>query len=51
MTDPRFPPSRQPGPGPWCGTTGGYTNHKCRCNRCRAAWNAYMRSWRRKAKR
>jgi hypothetical protein len=25
------------GPGPWCGTAGGYTNHHCRCARCRAA--------------
>lgn len=24
----------------WHGTTGGYTNHKCRCDNCRQAWNA-----------
>lgn len=34
------------GPGPWCGTPGGYTNHRCRCERCREAWaiahKAYM---------
>lgn len=23
------------------GTTGGYTNHDCRCAECRAAWTAY----------
>lgn len=22
----------------WHGTSGGYTNHKCRCNDCREAW-------------
>lgn len=33
----------------WHGTSGGYTNHKCRCNDCRLAWNAYSR--RNKAKR
>lgn len=34
------------GPGPWCGTSGGYSNHRCRCDACtaanRAALNAYM---------
>lgn len=34
------------GPGPWCGTAGGYCNHRCRCDACtaawRAQWNAYM---------
>ena len=25
------------GPGPWCGSLGGYTNHRCRCDRCREA--------------
>lgn len=24
----------------WHGTSGGYTNHHCRCNDCRAAWAA-----------
>lgn len=28
------------GPGPWCGTAGGYTNHKCRCQRCTMAHSA-----------
>lgn len=22
------------GPGPWCGTPGGYNNHGCRCALC-----------------
>jgi hypothetical protein len=26
----------------WHGTSGGYTNHKCRCDECRAAWRAYI---------
>jgi hypothetical protein len=25
------------------GTQGGYTNHKCRCDECRAAWAAFCR--------
>ena len=25
------------------GTIGGYTNHKCRCAACRAAWAAYCK--------
>lgn len=25
----------------WHGTSGGYTNHKCRCAACRAAWADY----------
>src|SRR4029079_16230482 len=25
------------------GTTGGYTNHDCRCDDCRAAWTSYTR--------
>jgi len=24
----------------WHGTPGGYTNHGCKCDRCRMAWNA-----------
>ena len=36
------------GPGPWCGTPGGYTNHGCRCDACRAAINAHIQSWRRR---
>jgi hypothetical protein len=32
-----MPNSYTKGPGPWCGTPGGYTNHACRCTRCRAA--------------
>lgn len=27
----------------WHGTPGGYNNHKCRCDECRAAWNKYCR--------
>lgn len=30
----------------WHGTTAGYTNHKCRCEACRAAWRNYRRSYR-----
>lgn len=26
------------GPGPWCGTAGGYSNHQCRCKSCTDAW-------------
>lgn len=33
----------------WHGTSGGYTNHRCRCVGCRAAWAAAMRRY--KAKR
>lgn len=25
----------------WHGTPGGYSNHKCRCDECRLAWNQY----------
>lgn len=32
----------------WHGTPGGYTNHKCRCDACRLAWNACMREYKRK---
>jgi len=28
---------------PWHGTAGGYSNHKCRCDRCRTAWAAMCR--------
>jgi hypothetical protein len=28
---------------PWHGTTGGYTNHACRCRRCSAAWSEYSK--------
>ena len=27
----------------WHGTTGGYTNHLCHCDRCTAEWTAYAR--------
>lgn len=27
------------------GTANGYTNHKCRCDKCRAAWAAYMKPY------
>jgi hypothetical protein len=26
------------GPGPWCGTPGGYSNHACKCDACKEAW-------------
>lgn len=29
------------GPGKWCGTPGGYTNHQCRCDACTSAWRVY----------
>ena len=29
------------GPGPWCGTAGGYSNHKCKCDACREAWRLH----------
>lgn len=32
---------------PWHGTTGGYTNHKCRCDDCRAALREYQKERRR----
>lgn len=28
---------------PWHGTIGGYTNHSCKCARCRLAWREYQR--------
>lgn len=33
------------GPGPWCGTPGGYTNHGCRCLPCTEAWRTYHRAY------
>ena len=33
--------SEFPGYSGWHGTSGGYTNHKCRCDYCVVAWNAY----------
>src|SRR5580693_6668971 len=27
------------------GTVSGYKNHRCRCNACRAAWQAYSREY------
>lgn len=32
------------GPGPWCGTSGGYGNHGCRCTPCTDANTREMRS-------
>jgi hypothetical protein len=32
------------------GESGSYTNHGCRCEECRAAWNKYMQEYRRKKK-
>lgn len=31
-------------------TTGCYTDHKCRCEKCRSGWRAYIKKWRREAK-
>lgn len=31
---------------PWHGTPSGYSNHVCRCDRCRAAYRAYSEEWR-----
>ena len=28
------------------GTVTGYTNHKCRCDDCRGAWAAYVKTYR-----
>lgn len=33
---------------PWHGTSGGYTNHACRCRDCRSAWSRTMESYRRR---
>lgn len=30
------------------GTIGAYSNHGCKCDRCRDAWNAYARDLRRR---
>lgn len=32
------------------GTSGGYTNHKCRCDKCKAAFAAYMAKFRERVK-
>ena len=32
----------------WHGTPGGYTNHQCRCDECRAAFREYQKERRRK---
>lgn len=34
----------------WHGTTGGYTNHRCRCDECRLAWNKYCQNRRMRRK-
>lgn len=47
MTDATAEP--QEGDERWHGTLGGYSNHKCRGPRCRAAWAEYIRN--RKAER
>lgn len=33
------------GPGPWCGTTSGYANHRCTCLACADAWRDYCRDY------
>lgn len=30
------------------GTSGGYTNHKCRCPKCRRAWREYIEARRKR---
>lgn len=35
----------------WHGTSGGYNNHKCRCEPCRLAWNKYCREYRERKRR
>lgn len=30
----------------WHGSAGGYTNHRCRCDDCRRAWNEAVATWR-----
>lgn len=34
------------GDEPWHGTIGGYCNHRCSGDRCRAVWNIYQRELR-----
>jgi hypothetical protein len=34
----------------WHGTAGGYTNHKCRGPKCREAWAATMRDYKKRKK-
>lgn len=44
MSRPAQTPRRtECGDEPWHGTIGGYCNHRCSGDRCRAAWNAYGR--------
>lgn len=33
---------------PCHGTVDGYSNHKCRCQKCRLAWRLYQREWKRR---
>lgn len=35
----------------WCGTLSGYTNHECRCPRCKDAHSTYWKTWNAKRKR
>lgn len=50
--EPKFPKGPIGGPDdPRHGTTGGYGNHKCRCDRCREAWNSHMREYKARRKR
>jgi len=32
----------------WHGTPGGYSNHRCRCDACRTAWNLQSSTYRRR---
>lgn len=32
----RYGRERIYGPGPWCGTSNGYRNHRCKCDKCKA---------------
>lgn len=42
---PAVPPAT---PEPWHGTSGGYSNHSCRCDDCRGAWANRMKAYRRR---
>ena len=44
--DPQSPRRTECGDEEWHGTIGGYCNHRCSGERCRAVWNAYQRTLR-----
>jgi hypothetical protein len=45
-----YPIGQQGGSEPWHGTVGGYCNHACRCDQCRAAKRAANAEGRRNAR-